>query len=90
MTFVSLAFWAWLLGPLGAILAIPLTLLAKALLVDTEPRVEWAEALLRSSPKELTDADRAALAEQRKARHRWRPGHRKPVAPPQPVNPAAT
>jgi hypothetical protein len=27
----------WLLGPLGAILAIPLTLLAKALLVDIDP-----------------------------------------------------
>jgi AI-2 transport protein TqsA len=88
MTFLSLAFWAWLLGPLGAILAIPLTLLAKALLVDVEPRVKWAEALLRSSPKELDDADRAALAEERKVRHRWRPGHRKPVAPP--VKPAAT
>ena len=38
VTFVALVFWAWLLGPLGAILAIPLTLLAKALLVDIDPQ----------------------------------------------------
>ena len=81
MAFLSLAFWAWLLGPLGAILAIPLTLLAKALLVDIDPRARWIDALLRSSPKELDETERAALAEKRKARHRWRPGHRKPVEP---------
>lgn len=52
VTFLALAFWAWLLGPLGAILAIPLTLLAKALLVDVDPRAKWADALLRDTPKE--------------------------------------
>ena len=54
VTFVALVFWAWLLGPLGAILAIPLTLLAKALLVDTDPRAEWADALLRRDAREGT------------------------------------
>lgn len=49
VTFVALIFWAWLLGPLGAILAIPLTLLAKDLLVDIDPRAKWADALLRDS-----------------------------------------
>ncbi len=76
ITFLSLAFWAWLLGPLGAILAIPLTLLVKALLVDIDPRARWADALLRSSPKELDEAELAAMLEerraQRKARRRWR------------------
>ena len=42
----------WLLGPLGAILAIPLTLLGKTLLVDIDPLAGWADALLRSTPKE--------------------------------------
>lgn len=51
VTFLALVFWAWLLGPLGAILAIPLTLLAKALLVDLDPKARWADALLRSTPK---------------------------------------
>src|SRR3954453_7351221 len=70
VTFLSLAFWAWLLGPLGAVLAIPLTVLVKVLLGDTHPRARWADALLRSSAKELDEAALAALAERRKARRR--------------------
>jgi hypothetical protein len=49
VAFLALVFWAWLLGPLGAILAIPLTLLAKALLVDIDPKAGWADALLCDS-----------------------------------------
>jgi AI-2 transport protein TqsA len=49
VTFLGLVFWGWLLGPVGAVLAVPLTLLAKALLVDTDPRAGWANALLTSS-----------------------------------------
>jgi AI-2 transport protein TqsA len=37
------------IGPLGAILAIPLTLLVKALLVDSDPETRWASILLTSS-----------------------------------------
>lgn len=48
VTFVSLVFWTWLLGPLGAILAVPATLLVKAVLVDIDPQARWADALLRS------------------------------------------
>src|SRR4051794_7438920 len=47
-TFVALVFWAWLLGPIGALLAIPLTLLVKALLVDVDPTARWATALAGS------------------------------------------
>lgn len=50
VTFVSLVFWTWLLGPLGAILAVPATLLVKAVLVDIDPQARWADALLRSQP----------------------------------------
>jgi predicted PurR-regulated permease PerM len=50
VTFLTLFFWAWLIGPLGAILAIPLTLLAKALLVDVDPGASWADAFLRDRP----------------------------------------
>jgi len=54
VTFLALAFWSWLIGPLGAILAIPLTLLAKALLVDIDPRAGWADALLREDTSDAT------------------------------------
>src|SRR5687768_657462 len=71
-TFVALVFWAWLLGPLGALLAIPLTLLVKALLVDVDPAARWANALAGS-----------LAAEPRPARH-----HRDTPAPaPAPVAP---
>lgn len=50
VTFVALLFWAWVLGPLGALLAIPVTLLIKAVLVDADPRAGWVEALLGSEP----------------------------------------
>jgi AI-2 transport protein TqsA len=53
-TFVALVFWAWLLGPLGALLAGPLALLLKAVLVDVDPTARWATALagtLASGPR---------------------------------------
>jgi AI-2 transport protein TqsA len=66
---VVLFFWAWLLGPLGAILAIPLTLLAKALLVDIDPKARWADALLRSSAKEPDPAEPPPVKKPRRRRH---------------------
>lgn len=54
VTFLTLFLWSWLIGPLGAILAIPLTLLAKALLVDVDPGASWADALLRDRPVRRT------------------------------------
>jgi AI-2 transport protein TqsA len=72
VTFVALVFWAWLLGPLGAILAIPLTLLCKALLVDIDPQARWADALLRASAKEPDPAEPTPVKKSR----RRRPDHR--------------
>ena len=45
LTFLSLVFWAFVIGPLGAVLAIPLTLLAKALLLDVDPNTRWISSL---------------------------------------------
>jgi predicted PurR-regulated permease PerM len=50
LTFLSLVFWAWVLGPLGAILALPLTLLLKALFVDVDPRARWLSPLISGIP----------------------------------------
>jgi predicted PurR-regulated permease PerM len=50
VTFLSLVFWGWVLGALGALLAIPITLLVKALLVDIDPRARWIGALLADRP----------------------------------------
>jgi len=48
VTFLATAFWAWALGPLGALLAIPLTLLTKALLIDVDPGSRWLDVLIGS------------------------------------------
>ena len=46
LTFMSLVFWTWVIGPLGAVLAIPLSLLAKALLVEADPGSTWLGPLV--------------------------------------------
>ena len=77
VTFIALLFWSWVLGALGALLAIPLTLLAKALLVDVDPRGQWLDALLREEPraprtmraKRRMHARRSALASVRRLHH---------------------
>jgi AI-2 transport protein TqsA len=80
VTFVVLFFWAWLLGPLGAILAIPLTLLAKALLVDIDPKARWADALLRASAKEPEPvAEGEPTTPKKKKAHRARRNHEQPT-----------
>lgn len=45
-TMISLVLWAYVLGPVGALMAVPLTLLMKALLVDSDERSAWVSPLL--------------------------------------------
>jgi AI-2 transport protein TqsA len=63
VTFLSLAFWTFILGPLGAILAVPMTLLAKALLVSADPSLAWAGVLISSTPRERDEGRVDALDE---------------------------
>ena len=46
LTFASVLFWAIVLGAIGAILAIPLTLLIRTILVDANPAASWWRPLL--------------------------------------------
>jgi AI-2 transport protein TqsA len=50
IAFASLIFWAYLLGPLGALLAIPATLFLKSVLLDNSVPASWVSALISSSP----------------------------------------
>jgi AI-2 transport protein TqsA len=54
VTFLGLLLWGWVLGPLGAVLAVPTTLLIKAILIDSDPRADWARALVGSTPPSPT------------------------------------
>jgi AI-2 transport protein TqsA len=46
MSFLSLIIWTYILGPIGAILAIPASLLVKGLLVDIDPQARWLQLFL--------------------------------------------
>ncbi|MCA9679296.1 MAG: AI-2E family transporter [Myxococcales bacterium] len=50
LTFLSLVFWTWAIGPLGAVLAIPLSLLVRALLVEADEDARWALPLIAGKP----------------------------------------
>lgn len=56
MTYMSLVVWAFLLGPLGALLAVPMTLLFRAFFIDADPRAAWAAPLI-DAQVEYPDAD---------------------------------
>lgn len=46
VTFLSLVVWTFLLGALGALLAVPMTLLMRALFIDSDRRANWVEPLI--------------------------------------------
>lgn len=41
LSFFSVVFWTFIIGPLGAILSIPLTLLVRALVLEGDPGATW-------------------------------------------------
>ncbi len=51
LTFVSLVFWAWVLGPLGALLAVPMSLFFRAVLVEMDPEASWITPLVSGRPE---------------------------------------
>lgn len=53
--FLSLMFWAYVFGALGALLAIPFTLLVKSLLIDRDPKTRWISPFFASNPKHPPD-----------------------------------
>ena len=50
VSFLSLLLWSSVLGALGALLALPMTLLAKAVLVDHDPQMRWVNAFISNEP----------------------------------------
>ena len=62
LTFVSLIFWTFVIGAMGAVLAVPLTLLTKALLLDVDPNTRWISSLITGGPTPPEDEDAADAA----------------------------
>ena len=52
LTFVSLVFWTWVLGPVGALLAVPMSLFFRAILVEADPDGGWRLPLISGQPDE--------------------------------------
>jgi AI-2 transport protein TqsA len=50
---LSMFAWGWLLGPIGALLSVPLTLIVKIVLWNTED-LHWVAVLLGPTPPEVT------------------------------------
>jgi predicted PurR-regulated permease PerM len=72
ITFFSVLFWAVVIGPIGAILAIPLTLLVRLILVDSNPAMSWIRPMIGEleETKQIMaqfDAEEKAERKKRKA-----------------------
>ncbi|RZU64540.1 putative PurR-regulated permease PerM [Microterricola gilva] len=81
ITFFSVLFWAVVIGPIGAILAIPLTLLVRLILVDSNPAMSWIRPMIGELDETKVimaqfDAEEKAERKKRKAA-----GHGGSVAP---------
>ncbi len=55
VVFLSLVFWGWILGPIGMVLSVPLTILVKIVLANTV-EFRWVAVMLGSSTDSLTAA----------------------------------
>ncbi|MGW9630452.1 AI-2E family transporter [Agromyces sp. NPDC055520] len=72
ITFFSVLFWAVVIGPIGAVLAIPLSLLLRLLLVDSNPSMAWIRPMIGEldETKQImaeSDAESKAARQARKA-----------------------
>jgi AI-2E family transporter len=79
LTFLSLVFWAFVIGPIGALLAVPLTLLMKALLLDADPNTRWISSLFEGGPPPPEDDDQDNDADE--GDEDAATAHREPEAP---------
>lgn len=67
LSFFSVIFWTFIIGPLGAILSIPLTLLVRSLILEGDPKHGWLRWLSGDSDDQgdtgASDADAATLTD---------------------------
>ncbi len=54
VVFLSLVFWGWVLGPVGMLLSVPMTMAIKIAL-ESSPQTRWAAVLISSKVPEATD-----------------------------------
>ncbi len=55
VSFISLLLWAAVFGPLGALIALPFTLMIKAMLFDNDPKSRWINVMIASHPEKSVE-----------------------------------
>ncbi|MEF2977575.1 AI-2E family transporter [Subtercola sp. YIM 133946] len=60
LTFASVVFWVAVIGPIGALLAIPLTLLLREIVIGTDPGASWSRWLTGDNRDFATPGQTAA------------------------------
>jgi AI-2 transport protein TqsA len=61
ITFMSLVVWTFLLGALGALLAVPMTLLVRAVFIDADKRAQWVAPLIDTKVTDEPPAEGLAV-----------------------------
>jgi AI-2 transport protein TqsA len=56
VTFLSLVVWGWVLGPIGAILSVPMTIIVQAIL-DSREETRWLAYMMGSGSKPYVRED---------------------------------
>ena len=54
VTFLAVIIWTWILGPIGAFMALPLTVMVKKLVLEPFPQTQLVASLLGSGDEETT------------------------------------
>ncbi|MGW8482846.1 AI-2E family transporter [Microbacterium sp. NPDC055903] len=71
LSFFSVIFWTWVIGPLGAILSIPLTLLTRALILEPNPDALWLRWLSGDRTAVPPPPEPEPVAVRVRRRRRW-------------------
>ena len=58
ITFLAVIIWTWIFGPIGAFMALPLTVMVKKLLLEPFPQTQLVAALLGSGDDETSKQEK--------------------------------